>query len=102
MRITPEVVDRVARLSRLELTDAERSLFLEQLNTILAHFARLDALDVSDLEPTEHAVALENVYRADEPGPSLPAEEALSMAPETRDGYFVVPAVFEGGEEPGA
>ncbi|MBM3450415.1 MAG: Asp-tRNA(Asn)/Glu-tRNA(Gln) amidotransferase subunit GatC [Armatimonadetes bacterium] len=95
MRITHEVVDHVARLSRLDLTDEERRLFLDQLNTILSYFAKLDTLDTEGVAPTAQALAGENVFRADIVTPSLPVEEALSMAPESRDGHFVVPAVFE-------
>lgn len=95
MRITPEVVDRVARLSRLELTAQEREAFSIQLNSILEYFARLDRLDTQGVEPTSHAIPMTNVFREDRVEPSLPVEEVVAMAPESCEGYVVVPRVLE-------
>ncbi|MDG2214819.1 MAG: Asp-tRNA(Asn)/Glu-tRNA(Gln) amidotransferase subunit GatC [Verrucomicrobiota bacterium] len=47
------------------------------------------------VEPTAHAVPLENVLREDELGVSLSHEEALSNAPKTTNGLFVVPKIVE-------
>ncbi len=95
MRITPEVVDRVARLSRLELTDQERTTFASQLSSILEYFARLDRLPTDGVEPTSHAIRVANVFRPDEVTPSLPVEEVVAMAPQGQQGWVVVPRVLE-------
>ena len=52
----------------------------------------VDRGDLSDVKPTSHVVEVENVLRADEPRPSLPAEEALASAPDAALGGFRVPS----------
>ncbi len=93
--IDDRVVAHVARLSRLELTDEERTMFRAQLGSILEHFRQLDALDLSGVAPTAHALGAANVLREDVPEPCLSREEALANAPAAEDGYFVVPPVIE-------
>ncbi len=95
MRITPEVVERVARLSRLELTEQEREAFSAQLSSILEYFARLDRLPTEGVEPTSHAIPVTNVFREDAVTPSLPVEDVVAMSPESQGGYVVVPRVLE-------
>jgi aspartyl-tRNA(Asn)/glutamyl-tRNA(Gln) amidotransferase subunit C len=91
------VIDRdqvlhVARLARLELTEPEVERMAAELSGILEHVDRIAALDLDDVEPTSHVVALSNVLRPDEPRPSLPRERALEQAPDPADGAFRVPS----------
>ncbi len=95
MRITRELVAHVSRLSRLALTEEELERYGHQLNTILEYFARLEELPTEGVETTSHAIPVTNVFREDAVKPSLPVEEVLAMAPQTRDGYIVVPRVLE-------
>lgn len=88
-------VEHVALLSRLRLTDEEKHRLTDDLNHILEQFAVLQQLDTTDIAPTAHAMALENVFRDDVARPSLSREDALREAPEARDEFFVVPRVVE-------
>lgn len=90
--IDREQVLHVARLARLELSDAEVETMAEELSGILEHVDRISELDLSGVEPTSHVVALVNVLRADEPRPSLTRDRALENAPDTADGAFRVPS----------
>lgn len=90
--IDREQVLHVARLARLELSDAEVETMAEELSGILEHVDRISELDLSGVEPTTHVVALENVLRADEPRPGLTQDQALENAPDTDDGAFRVPS----------
>lgn len=63
-----------------------------ELSGILEHVERIAGLDLDDVEPTTHVVALENVLRADDPEPSLPREVALGSAPDPERGAFRVPS----------
>lgn len=92
MTIDREQVLHVARLARLELNEAELERMAAELSGILKHVDRITALDLDDVEPTTHVVALENVLRPDEPEPSLPRERALENAPDPADGAFRVPS----------
>jgi aspartyl-tRNA(Asn)/glutamyl-tRNA(Gln) amidotransferase subunit C len=89
-------IDHIARLARIDLTDAEKAQFGAQLDSILDYFERIQQVDVDGIEPTAHAFAVENVWRTDdEPGPTLPVEVLRKMAPAERDNEVVVPKVVE-------
>lgn len=95
MSITSKDVEHVANLARLELTDAEKGKFTEQLNAILKYAEKLNGLDTESVEPTSHVLPITNVMRADERRESLPVEKVLLNAPDDEDGQFKVPAVLE-------
>jgi aspartyl-tRNA(Asn)/glutamyl-tRNA(Gln) amidotransferase subunit C len=67
----------------------------EELNAILEHAERIQALDLDGLEPTSHPVPLKNMMRSDEVTPSLDQADALANAPEAEDGRFKVPRIIE-------
>jgi aspartyl-tRNA(Asn)/glutamyl-tRNA(Gln) amidotransferase subunit C len=90
--IDREQVLHVARLARLELSEEEVDRMATELSGILEHVDKISALDLTDVEPTSHVVALENVLRPDEPDASLPRERALEQAPDPADGAFRVPS----------
>ena len=94
-KLTLPQVEHVALLARLELTPDEKTKLTEDLNVILGHFERLQELDTADVEPTSHAIPMQNVFRADEVRPSLPRDRILAEAPDAREGYFVVPRIVE-------
>ncbi len=88
-------VKYVAHLARLALTPDEEKQLGAQLGNILGYIEKLRELDVTNVEPTAHAVPLVNVLRADEVHPSLPHEDALRNAPQKGGGLFVVPKIVE-------
>ncbi len=90
--IDREQVLHVARLARLELAEDEIERISGELSGILEHVDRISALDLDDVEPTTHVVALENVLRPDVPDPSLSRDQALANAPDPSDGAFRVPS----------
>ena len=92
MAITREEVLHVATLARLELSDEEVERFQEQLSAILEAVGKVAELDLSDVEPTAHPLALSNVWAEDEPRPCLSVEEALANAPQRSGNLFRVPA----------
>lgn len=85
----------MARLARLELEESEMLSLQGELNALLGHFADIQAIDASSIEPASHAVALHNVWAEDLPGPSLPREKALRNTALQRAGLFVVPVIIE-------
>jgi aspartyl-tRNA(Asn)/glutamyl-tRNA(Gln) amidotransferase subunit C len=91
MAISREQVEHVARLARLALTEEELERLREQLGAILAAVSKVSELDLADVPPTSHPLALVNVLADDEPRPSLPREVALANAPLADDGAFRVP-----------
>jgi aspartyl-tRNA(Asn)/glutamyl-tRNA(Gln) amidotransferase subunit C len=90
--IEREEVRHVARLARLALSDAEVDRMAVELVGVLGHIATIEQLDLDDVSPTSHVVAVENALRADEPQPSLTRERALASAPQVADDGFAVPS----------
>ena len=82
----------VARLARLALRDDEIERLQEQLNAILEAVGKVSELDLEDVPPTSHPLALTNVFGPDEPRLSWPLEDALANAPERECSFFRVPA----------
>lgn len=95
MPLTVKEVQHIAELAKLELTDAERERFRQQLSAVLDYAAALRAVDTSAISPTACVLPLRTVLRDDTPRPSLPRDELLANAPETEAGCFKVPAVLE-------
>jgi aspartyl-tRNA(Asn)/glutamyl-tRNA(Gln) amidotransferase subunit C len=79
----------------LELTDAELETMTPQLSAIVDYVNQLQQVNTEGVEPMAHALEIHNVFRADEPAPSLPVDEALANAPQRQGDFYAVPAVLE-------
>ncbi len=95
MAATDLDVRYVAHLARLDLTPEEAQTFGAQLGHVLEYIAKLRELDVSQVEPTAHAVPLVNVQRPDRLQPGLASEAALGNAPAQANGLFLAPKIVE-------
>lgn len=95
MRLSREDVLHIALLARLGLTEAEVERLSEQLSNILENFEVLQQVDTSDVPPTAHSIALQNVMRDDEVATSFPSDEILANAPRKDGDFFRVRAVLE-------
>jgi aspartyl-tRNA(Asn)/glutamyl-tRNA(Gln) amidotransferase subunit C len=93
--ITRDEVAHLAKLARLALPEAELDHYAEQLDVILTSVARVREVAADDIPPTSHSVPLVNVFRPDEPAPSLTAAEALAGAPSAEDDRFRVPRILD-------
>lgn len=98
MRLTRDDVAGVAHLARLEMDGAELDKFTGQLQKILDFASTLDELDLSGVEPTFHAVPINNVFREDVAKESLSVEDALRNAPDPVGDFFSVPKIIDEGE----
>jgi len=85
----------VAHLARIALSPQEEEKLGAQLQHILGYIEKLNELDVSNVEPTAHAIPLVNVTRPDAIRPSLSNEDALRNAPSKANGLFLVPKIVE-------
>jgi aspartyl-tRNA(Asn)/glutamyl-tRNA(Gln) amidotransferase subunit C len=95
--LTTEDVANLARLARIELTQAELEVLAPQLDVILESVARVSEVAAQDIPPTSHALPLTNVFREDELRPSLLREQVLAGAPAAEQMRFRVPRIL--GEE---
>lgn len=94
-KISLKDVEHVARLARLELSDADKERMRRELDSILSYIDKLRALDTEGVEPTSHAIPMTNVMRDDAPRPSLPQDDMLANAPERSGEFFRVPRIIE-------
>ncbi len=95
MKLDRAMVEHIADLAKLQLTDGELDRYAEQLSDILDYAERLQALDTDAIPPTASVLPLKNVVRDDRVQPSLPRENALANAADTAEGQFRVEAVLD-------
>ncbi|MCP5100220.1 MAG: Asp-tRNA(Asn)/Glu-tRNA(Gln) amidotransferase subunit GatC [Chloroflexi bacterium] len=95
MSLTLKDVEKIADLARLDLTDAEKAQYLEQLTAVLDYANVLNELDLTNVPPTAHAVAQQNVMREDIVQPSLPIEDVLHNAFKHAQNQFRIQAVLD-------
>jgi aspartyl-tRNA(Asn)/glutamyl-tRNA(Gln) amidotransferase subunit C len=95
MSIDRSVVDHVARLARLALTESERDQLTQQLSSILEHINVISEAETSATAASATVLPLRDVMTEDVARPSDPRAELLANAPAQEDGYFRVRAVLE-------
>lgn len=95
MSLTADQVRWVAHLARLRLSDAELQTMTRQLGGILDYVTQLQQVNTDGVEPLAHALDVHNVFREDEPSPSLSPAEALANAPDRKGDFYRVPAVLD-------
>lgn len=95
MKIDRKEVANVAQLARLQFDEVQLETFVHQLNTILEYFEKLQGIDTSDIEPTSHAVLMNNVFRDDVVEDFSDKDLLLSNAPSKEKEYFKVPKVID-------
>lgn len=88
-------VDYLANLARIELTEEEKISIKSRLESIIQYLDKLDSADISDVEPTAHAIPSFNVWEEDEPITPFTVEQALMNAPQKKDNQIVVPKTVE-------
>jgi len=94
MSLSRDDVAKIALLGRLSLSAEELDRFTSQLGAVVGYIEQLSELDVAGVEPMAHAVPTSDVFRPDEPAPSLPREAMLANAPHADGEYYLVPAVL--------
>jgi aspartyl-tRNA(Asn)/glutamyl-tRNA(Gln) amidotransferase subunit C len=94
-KIDEALVRKVAKLSRLDLTEAEVQEFTGQLSAILQYVEKMNELDTADVEPLAHCLPITNVLREDYVKESLGTEKTLANAPQRDGEFFKVPKILD-------
>lgn len=102
IRVTEELVRKVARLSRLALSSDEEKQLKEHFEKILDFVASFQHLDTSEVDPTHFSTETFNVVREDEVKESLPLADVLRNAPSARSPHFLVPRIVDTDDVEGA
>jgi aspartyl-tRNA(Asn)/glutamyl-tRNA(Gln) amidotransferase subunit C len=87
-------IAKVANLARLALSDDELEGYGTQLEVILEHAERVQALPTEGVEPTSHPLPMVNAFRPDVVGECLDPASFLDGAPDVQDGQFRVPRIL--------
>ena len=90
-----KTVHYVAALARIRLEEEEAETFTAQLSKILSYFESLKKIDTESIEPTSHAIPLQNVFREDVSRKSLTQEQVLSLAPKRQGPFIKVQRVID-------
>lgn len=91
--ITIKDVEHVAKLARLELTEAEKEMFTEQLGDVLTHVEKMNEVNTVGVEPMNHPIDFVNVMREDNKIYENTREELMSNAPDIEGEFFKVPKI---------
>ncbi|MCB0362232.1 MAG: Asp-tRNA(Asn)/Glu-tRNA(Gln) amidotransferase subunit GatC [Bdellovibrionales bacterium] len=88
-----ESIDLLARLSRLSLSEEERTCFANQLNLIVEAFAKIQKIDTQGVDTLYSPTEFSQNLRRDEVHPWTEVDRALENAPERSGNLFKVPPV---------
>jgi aspartyl-tRNA(Asn)/glutamyl-tRNA(Gln) amidotransferase subunit C len=95
--LSADQVRKVARLSRLAVSDDRVEEYRAKLAAVLGYMERLQELDLSGVEPMTNVAGAVNRFGRDEPGPMLDAAALMKMAPESLPPFIKVPKVLDEG-----
>jgi len=87
-------IEKIAKLSRLELTDEEKDKFAGQLSAVLDYFGKLNEVNTDNVEITAQVTGLENVYREDKVDQCDYQKELIKQAAESEDNLIKTKSVF--------
>lgn len=95
MEVNDKLVDKLARLSRLQFSETEKAEVRNDLQRMIGFVEKLNELDLEGVRPLLHMSEEVNVLREDEVKGSVSREEALKNAPAHDDQFFKVPKVIK-------
>ena len=90
-KVDEKLIEHVADVARLNLSEKEKKLFVKELKEILDSFSKLDEVDTKGIDVSLQPVELKNALREDKAKECLTQEEALSLTQNKKDGYFKGP-----------
>ncbi|MBU0635832.1 Asp-tRNA(Asn)/Glu-tRNA(Gln) amidotransferase subunit GatC [Candidatus Micrarchaeota archaeon] len=95
LKVDRELLQRVAKNARLELSETEINAFLPQLQEILSAFKKIEEVDIKGTKPAFHPIPLSNKWREDKIEKCLENEQALENAVHKKSPYFKGPKAIE-------
>lgn len=91
MEIDRALLEHVAEVARLKLTEEEIKKFIPQLKEALEFFSQLKEVNTEGVKPSFQPVELKNAMREDIEKECFPQDDALSLTEHKKDGYFKGP-----------
>jgi aspartyl-tRNA(Asn)/glutamyl-tRNA(Gln) amidotransferase subunit C len=93
--VDKKIVEYVAKLARIKISEEEREFLSEQLSRILDYIDKLKELNVENTEALRNLYFENNVFRKDQAIASGLSEDILKNAPSRQENYFKVPKVID-------
>jgi aspartyl-tRNA(Asn)/glutamyl-tRNA(Gln) amidotransferase subunit C len=93
VKVDEKLVKEIASLARLDLTEEETAMFVSQFKDILDYVSILNEVDTENIPPAYLSSSNQNVPREDVVEPSVPTDEFLSNAPQSKDNYVLIPRI---------
>ena len=94
MEVSNAIVEKIARLSKLEFEGEAREAIKSDLNKMIGFVSKLEELNTEGVEPLLYVTDEVNVLRDDVIANEVPKKEALKNGPSTDSDYFKVPRVI--------
>ena len=91
VEINKGLIEHIAEIARLKLTDKEIKKFSKELKDIIDVFSKVDKVDTKNIETSLQPVELKNMLRDDKEEKTFSQEDALSLSEHKKDGYFKGP-----------
>lgn len=95
MTLTPEEIQKIAHLARLNLTTNDIAVYAPQLSRILEFIEQMNKLDTSSVEPLAHPLDLSQRLRPDLVNEPNLRDKYQQIAPQVDAGLYLVPKVIE-------
>lgn len=95
MEVNKELIQKLAELSKLDISEQEQESLKSDLSKIVGFVEKLNELDLEDVEPLQYITDEKNVLRPDKVKQEITKEEALKNAPVHDSDYFKVPKVLK-------
>ena len=95
MQVTEEMLNKMAKLARLNIDPNQRATLLQEMTDILGWVEELNEVDTSGVEPLIHMSQEINKFRPDVVEGQLSQQEALANAPKSDGTFFQVPKVID-------
>lgn len=95
MSVSKKDVEYVAKLARLEFSDTEKDLLVGDLNKVIGYIEKLNELDTENEDILVNPYYIENRFRDDELKQSMRVEDVVNNAPQSFEGYIVVPKIID-------
>ena len=93
VKVDEKLVKEIATLARLDLSQEEAEMFVSQFKDILDYVSILNEVDTENVPPAYLSAANKTMIREDVIEESVPTKDFLANAPQSKDGYIVIPRV---------
>src|SRR5688572_13170802 len=93
VKVNEKLVREIATLARLDLSQQEIEMFVSQFKDILDYVSILNEVDTENVPPAYLSTANRSATREDEIEESVPTEEFLVNAPQSKNDFVLIPRV---------